>query len=110
MKLQITLFFLLCTGFIFAQETTGILKGNIVDDQNNPIPFVTISIVQKSTGIKYTTQSQADGYYEFNQLKPADDYETRITYEGFRPLVLDAIQVQLGKITKLDFSLFSKVQ
>jgi hypothetical protein len=37
------------------------------------IPFATISIVQKSTGIKYTTQSQADGYC--NQLKPADDYE-----------------------------------
>jgi hypothetical protein len=47
--------------------------------------------------IKYTTQSQADGYYEFNQLQPANDYETRITFEGFRPLVLDAIQIQLGK-------------
>jgi hypothetical protein len=32
-------------------------------------------------------------------LQPANDYETRITFEGFRPLVLDAIQVQ----TKLDF-------
>ena len=110
MKLKITLFLLLCTGLIFSQETTGILKGNIFDEQNNPIPFVTISIIQKSTGIKYTTQSQADGYYEFNQLQPANDYETRITYEGFSPLVLEDIQIRLGKITKLDFALFSKVQ
>jgi hypothetical protein len=27
-------------------------------------------------------------------IKPANDYETRITFEGFRPLVLDAIQIQ----------------
>lgn len=110
MKLKITLFLLLCTGLIFAQETTGILKGNIVDEQNNPITFATISIIQKSTGIKYTTRSQVDGYYEFNQLQPANDYEIRILSEGFSPLVVDAIQIQLGKITKLDFTLFSKVR
>jgi hypothetical protein len=43
-------------------------------------------------------------------LQPANDYETRITFEGFRPLVLDAIQIQLGKITKLDFSFFKSTR
>jgi hypothetical protein len=43
MKLQITLFFFM-HGF-FAQETTGILR-KYFDEQNNPIPFATISIVQ----------------------------------------------------------------
>jgi hypothetical protein len=83
MKLQITFFFFYA-GFIFCKKLLN-LKGNIFDEQNN-IPFATISSY-KIYRIKYTTQSQADGYYEFNQLQPADDYETRITFEGFRPLV-----------------------
>jgi hypothetical protein len=59
------IFFLLCTDLFFAQETTGILKGNIFDEQNNH-SICYYFIVQKIYRIKYTTQSQADGYYEFN--------------------------------------------
>jgi hypothetical protein len=66
MKLQITLFFY--ARIYFAQETTGIL--NIVDDKTTPFHLLQFRSYKKSTGIKYTTQSQADGYYEFNQLQP----------------------------------------
>ncbi|QZK90139.1 carboxypeptidase regulatory-like domain-containing protein [Flavobacterium sp. CHNK8] len=110
MKYIFTFLILFCSGLLFAQETTGIVKGTITDEQNNTLPFATISILQKSTGIKYATQSQADGYYEFNQLQPAYDYEIKIVAEGFNTLLSDAIQVQLGKTTKLDFILFAKAE
>jgi hypothetical protein len=81
MKLQITLFFFYAR-IILRKK---LLNFKILMNKTT-IPFATISI-KKIYRIKYTTQSQADGYYEFNQLQPANDYETRITFEGFSPLV-----------------------
>ena len=104
-KYIVILLFLSTT--IFAQETTGVLKGTIVDEQNIPISLVSILIKQKSTGNQYSIQSLKDGYFEFNQLQPANDYEIKISYVGFKVLVLDNIQIQLGKITSLDFILVS---
>jgi hypothetical protein len=107
MKLSLTLAVLFCSVFLFAQETTGILKGVIKDANNNPIPFASVLIHQKATGIHYATQSQQDGYYEFNQLQPANDYEAKVSYVGFNVQILGSIQIQLGKNTILDFTLVS---
>jgi hypothetical protein len=107
MKLSLTLAVLFCSVFLFAQETTGILKGVIKDANNNPIPFASVLIQQKATGIHYATQSQQDGYYEFNQLQPANDYEAKVSYVGFNVQIVGSIQIQLGKNTILDFTLVS---
>ena len=105
MKIRLTLALLFCTVFVFAQETTGILKGVIRDTDKKPIPFASVLIQQKSTGVNYTTQSQQDGYYEFNQLQPASDYEVKVSFIGFELQTAGSIQVQLGKNTRLDFTL-----
>jgi hypothetical protein len=75
-------------------------------NQNKPFHLL-LFLSYKIYRIKYTTQSQADGYEEFNQLQPANDYETRITFEGFRPLVWMLFRFNWEN-TKLDFSLFLK--
>ena len=87
------IFILLISLSIFSQETTGVLKGTILDYQNKPVSEALILIKQKSTGTKYSTQSQSDGYFEFNQLKPANDYEATIIYVGFKNLVLENISI-----------------
>lgn len=82
-----------------AQETTGILKGNITDSQGNFLPAVAVTVLQKSTGIQYNTLSQADGYYEFNQLPPAADYQVKIVLDGYEALIIESVQILLGKAT-----------
>ena len=95
---------------IFSQETTGVLKGTILDSQNKPVSEALILVKQKSTETKYSTQSQADGYFEFNQLQPANDYEATIIYVGFKNLVLENISILLGKVTTQNFILYSESQ
>jgi hypothetical protein len=55
-------------------------------------------LLQFSSNKSYlNTLSQQDGYYEFNQLQPANDYEAKVSYVGFNVQILGSIQIQLGK-------------
>ena len=101
---------LLISSFIFSQETTGVLKGKILDNKNTPIISASIILYQKSTGLKYVGISQKDGFFTFNQLQPASDYEIEISSIGFQNYNKDGIQIQLGKILNLNFQLISLSQ
>lgn len=110
MKHLSLIIFLFLTNIIFSQETTGVLKGKILDDKNNGIASVSVTLYQKSTGLKYSTISQKDGFFTFNQLQPATDYEIEITALGFLNYKEESIQIQLGKILNLNFQLVSSLQ
>ncbi len=94
----------------FSQETSGILKGKIIDDKNNAISSATIKIYQKTTGFKSSTISQKDGFFTFNQLQPASDYDIEVSSIGFQNHSDYNIQIQLGKTTNLDVVLVSSLQ
>lgn len=101
---------LLLFNFSQSQETTGVLKGKILDDRNIPILSASVILQQKSTGLKYTSISQKDGFFTFNQLQPATDYEIEITALGFQNYTEANIQIQLGKTTTLNIMLLSETQ
>lgn len=103
MKYLSVFFFILLTNFTFSQETSGILRGKIIDNKNNAVPNASISIFQKSTGFKFASISQLEGYFVCNQLQPANDYEIEITTNGFSAYKEENIQIQLGKTTNLIF-------
>ena len=102
--------FLFLTNIIFCQETTGVLKGKIIDDKNNAITSASVVLYQKSTGLKYAGISQKDGFLTFNQLQPANDYEIEITALGFQNYREENILIQLGKTLNLSFQLISSSQ
>ena len=110
MKKILLLLFLLLTNFIYSQETTGILKVKILNNINYPISDAEIKIVQKSTGFKQIQISEKDGFFTFNQLQPATDYEIEIKAKGFQDYKEENIQIQLGKTLNLNFQLFSSSQ
>ena len=98
---------LILSNILFSQETTGVLKGKILDDKNNSIYSASIILHQKLTGLKQNTTSQKDGFFTFNQLQPASDYEIEIISLGFQNYKEENIQIQLGKTTNLNFQLIS---
>ncbi len=110
MKFHHILIAFLFSNLIFAQETSGILKGKVSDDKNNAISSATIKIYQKATGFKSSTISQKDGFFTFNQLQPASDYEIEVSSVGFQNHYDYNIQIQLGKTNNLDVILISSLQ
>ena len=110
MKHFLTVILFLLTNFIFSQETTGVLKGNVIDDKNNPITSASVILHQKSTGLKYAGISQKDGFFIFNQLQPANDYEIEIVALSFQNYNEENISIQLGKTLNFSFQLTSNSQ
>ncbi len=110
MRLFDKITFLLLTNLIFSQETSGILKGHVFDYKNTAIVGATITIYQKSTGFKSKINSQKEGFFIFNQLQPATDYEIEVEFSSFQNHTDFNIQIQLGKTTNLDVMLLSETQ
>lgn len=66
----------------------GGIKGRIVNEQNEPIAFVSIFVSQLKTG----TNTNAEGYYEL--ILPEGEYEITFQYLGYQTVVR---KVVIGK-------------
>jgi hypothetical protein len=99
-------FVLLCiylisfSGIGFAQETSGNLEGRVTDTTGTPLSGVNIAIQSESLqGIRGTITND-DGYFRMFSL-PAGDYIVRISIVGYRDVVIEDVQISLGKTNNL---------
>jgi Ca-activated chloride channel family protein len=85
---------------IFAQQYTGTIKGTITEEANGePIPFANVSLLNDTTEVLSTT-SDFDGIFTL-ELIPAGKYSVVVTYVGFRPKKIEAVEVTLFKLVFL---------
>lgn len=80
---------MLATGIsIYGADTpvTGMLKGRILDNENNPLPGAVVTI----DGNSRSAVANADGFYSFASLT-AGNHALRVTYIGFAPSVRTVI-------------------
>lgn len=98
------LLLLVCAGRPFAQGTTGAISGTIVDESNQPIPGVAITLTDERTNVSRAATSGADGTFAFRAVPPGI-YTVRVELSGFRTFekkenVLNAnSQLTLGNVT-----------
>jgi hypothetical protein len=84
----------------FAQDITGNLEGRIIDTTGIPLSGVNISVQSENLqGIKGTATNE-NGYFNIFNL-PVGNYKVKISIIGYRDLVVENVQVRLGKTTYL---------
>lgn len=84
----------------FAQKSSGIISGKVIDQQGGfSLPGATLSFNQ---GERYTISNQ-NGDYEFLNV-PVGDYKVKVQYLGFQPQTVD-VSVVAGQNTKINFVL-----
>jgi Carboxypeptidase regulatory-like domain len=66
-----------------AQTTTGAIIGNISDPSGASISRASVIVVNSSTSVTNTTQTNASGEYSFLSLQPGT-YTLMVTAAGFR--------------------------
>jgi outer membrane receptor for ferrienterochelin and colicin len=81
----------------FAQQAT--IKGRVVDEKGEPIPFATVISLEYKVG----KGADFDGYYEFKL--PIGKQTIRCSYMGY---IADSVQVDVkaGQVLQKDFILF----
>jgi len=88
----------------FGQQTFGNVRGVVKDESGALVAGATITILDKKTNNKFTTQGSATGDFEFKNL-PVGSYEVTVSAQGFKTTNLSDVQVQLNQTTDLVASL-----
>lgn len=94
---------LLCTVIsVFAQNSTGAIKG-LVKDQNNAVVTTAVATAtSKATGAVRKMNAGGDGVFVFESLQPGD-YEVKVEAPGFSTQV-QVLAVQIGGTTTAEFA------
>lgn len=92
-------FLLALVGFAPAQQATGAIAGKVVDQQDQPIPGVTITLT--SGTLRLSTPTSISGEYRFDRLRPgAYRVEARLT--GFVTEMAPRVTVVAGRTSEWD--------
>src|ERR1044072_9028564 len=91
-------------GTAAAQETTGSLRGTVVDANGAVVAGATVTVTNSATGAQQTKQTTGDGTFEFSKLAPGS-YNVTIEATGFKRSLNKDVSVKLGIVNPLDVKL-----
>lgn len=104
-KVLIVLIFagFLAAGALFARAQDVVVKGKVVDPGGAPLPNVSVTLLNPTTGAKFNLKTKKDG--SFIKLGiPTGAYQVNLELEGYLPLET-AIRVEFGKAEEQKFTL-----
>jgi outer membrane receptor protein involved in Fe transport len=100
--LVVTLLLLLAALPAAAQSLTGTVSGTVKDEQGGVLPGVNVTLVGR-TGTR-SVVTGADGTFRFAAVSPGT-YSLTAEISGFRPRRQDNVDVSIGRVVELPFSL-----
>jgi hypothetical protein len=91
---------------VFSQETqTGRIIGKVVDDKNEPLPGVLITVSGPALQGKMSAVTNSEGIYRVVGLPPGTDYEVRAELPGFETVIRKGIIVRVGSTVTIDLQI-----
>jgi hypothetical protein len=101
--------FILClitglTSAVFAQETTGSIKGVITDTEGNILPGVTVTVTSPALMGTQTYISTETGAFRFPSLPPGY-YKLVAEMAGFKTISQENIVIRVGMTVTLDLQM-----
>lgn len=79
-----------------AQVQTGSIRGRVSDEEGNPLPGVTLTVVSPSLQGEQTFVSTMEGNFRFPVLPPGE-YTVKTELSGFQKIERTGIIVRVGK-------------
>lgn len=89
---------------VAAQQTFGNIRGIVRDQTGAVVPNASLTLTNQRTTENYKATSGDDGQFQFNNLL-VGDYTLRIEAQGFNPLQLKDVRVQLNQTTDIPAAL-----
>src|SRR5262245_52679051 len=102
----VLLILLACTGSAWAQLQSGNLYGSVVDEKNDPMPGVTVTL--EGTGAPQVQVSNDKGLFRFLGLAPGT-YSVKAELEGFNPIEHSDVPINVGRNQQVEFKLYSVI-
>ncbi|SDD78019.1 Carboxypeptidase regulatory-like domain-containing protein [Mucilaginibacter pineti] len=105
--IQACLCFIICIAGqnIHAQETSGGLRGQVLDASNQPLPGGTVTAVHTASGTKYSTATDKNGRYNLPGLRVGGPYTIEVKFLSMNTETRTIEQISLGDPLTLNFIL-----
>ncbi len=84
--------------------STSAIRGMVMDSAAAVLQDATVTVVNRSTGLRYVAKTNELGAYSFNLLPPGD-YSGRAEAAGLSPEISPTLHLDVGGVTQLDFRL-----
>jgi hypothetical protein len=81
------------------------VAGRVTDDAGAPVQSASLTLVNGSTGQRYSSRSREDGRYSFENVDVGGPYTLAAHALGFEPKTSTPFNLQLGQRFTLDLSL-----
>ncbi len=86
---------------VWAQQQYGSIAGTVVDNQQQPLPGVTVTLSGPAMQGTRVAVTDTQGRFRFVPVPPGKDYTLRFELSGFNTLAQTGIIVNLGKETAI---------
>lgn len=86
-------------GTAFAQGSSGLLDGHIVDAAGSGVAGVAVTVSDTSTGLTRTATTNSSG--KFKMQLPPGVYELKSTKSGFSSVTIEKVMVNLGAASQV---------
>ena len=86
---------------VHAQTDRSALNGTVTDPSGAVIQGVVVTAISEETGLRRLTTTGAAGNYEIPALL-VGRYQLKFTNEGFKPLLMDDIELTVGQARTVD--------
>lgn len=92
---------------VYAQATTGAIRGQITSDSGAPVANATVTITHVPTGSVSTSVTGADGFYSARGLRPGGPYRVSASAGGFEAATANVAAIGVGEPANVDVIVFT---
>ena len=88
----------------FAQGvTTATIRGEVVDENGEPLPGANVVAIHQPSGSQYGTSTNVDGRYTLPNVRVGGPYEVTASFVGYQSVRETDLQLGLGETRTLNF-------
>jgi outer membrane receptor protein involved in Fe transport len=86
-------------------QTTGGLRGQVLDKDGQPLPTARVLITNPTLGVQQAAVADAKGEFRVVPLPPGKGYSVRVEFPGMSTVTLSDIEVAPGKVVAVPVTL-----
>jgi hypothetical protein len=107
--LAVSLLALVCSTAVYAQAVvgSGAITGIVMDKYGDGIPETTISLTNKTLGVKRTMLTSDDGIFTLPALVPGSAYDLKVTRRGYADWELPSFDLSVGETVNFRIRLYA---
>jgi outer membrane receptor for ferrienterochelin and colicin len=92
---------------VYAQETTGTIRGSVSDSAGNAVPNATVTIIHTPSGSRSVSTTNSEGSFNASGLRVGGPYEVTVAADGLESVTDTVASISPGAPQRVEVTLFN---